>query len=141
MCSVFQVSRSGYYAWLKQPESRRRREDNVLSKVIAEIHKESNKIYGSPKIHGELQKRGIRCGQKRVARLMRKDGLRAKIIRKFKATTNSKHDLPVAPNLLNREFTQTKPNRAWVADITYIWTNEGWLDLPRFHGQLVKLQV
>jgi putative transposase len=129
MCSVFQVSRSGYYAWLKQPESRKRRADAVLSKVIAEIHEESNRIYGSPKIHGELQNRGIRCGRKRVARLMRKDGLRAKIIRKFKATTNSKHDLPVAPNLLNREFTQTQPNRAWAADITYIWTNEGWLYL------------
>ena len=129
MCSVFQVSRSGYYAWRKQPESRKRREDDALSKVITEIHEESRKIYGSPKIHGELQKRGIRCGQNRVARLMRKDGLRAKIIRKFKATTNSKHDLPVAPNLLNREFTQTEPNRAWVADITYIWTDEGWLYL------------
>ena len=129
MCSLFLVSRSGYYTWLKQPESRKRREDDVLSKVIAEIHEESKKRYGSPKIHSELRRRGIRCGRKRVARLMRKDGLRAKIIRKFKATTNSKHDLPVAPNLLNREFTQTQPNRAWAADITYIWTNEGWLYL------------
>jgi putative transposase len=129
MCNLFLVSRSGYYTWLKQPESRKRREDDVLSKVIAEIHEESKKAYGSPKIHGELRRRGIRCGRKRVARLMRKDGLRAKIIRKFKATTNSKHDLPVAPNLLNREFTQTQPNRAWAADITYIWTNEGWLYL------------
>lgn len=129
MCNLLLVSRSGYYTWLKQPESRKRREDDVLSKVIAEIHEESNKRYGSPKIHGELRRRGIRCGRKRVARLMRKDGLRAKIIRKFKATTNSKHDLPVAPNLLNREFTQNQPNRAWAADITYIWTNEGWLYL------------
>jgi len=129
MCSLLLVSRSGYYTWLKQPESRKRREDAELSKVIAEIHEESKKRYGSPKIHGELRRRGIRCGRKRVARLMKKDGLRAKIIRKFKATTNSKHDLPVAPNLLNREFTQTKPNRVWAADITYIWTNEGWLYL------------
>ncbi len=129
MCLVFKVSRSGYYAWLRRPESQRKIEDKVLSEVIKEIHKESRGEYGSPKIHQELRRRGIRCGRKRVARLMRKDGLKAKTIRKFKATTNSKHDLPVAANLLNRDFSPVEPNKAWVADITYIWTTEGWLYL------------
>ena len=97
--------------------------------MIKEIHQESKGEYGSPKIHQELRRRGTRCGQNRVARLMRKDGLKAKTIRKFKATTNSNHSLPVAENLLNRDFMPAEPNKAWVADITYIWTNEGWLYL------------
>ena len=129
MCDVLDVSRSGYYAWLRRPESKRKAEDKALSEVIKEIHKDSNGEYGSPKVHQELRRRGTRCGHNRVARLMREDGLRAKTIRKFKATTNSKHNLPVAENLLNRDFSPTQPNRAWVADITYIWTNEGWLYL------------
>jgi transposase InsO family protein len=129
MCEVFNVSRSGYYAWLRRPESKRKAEDKALSQVIKEIHKESNGEYGSPKVHEELRRRGTRCGRKRVARLMREDGLKAKTIRKFKATTNSNHSLPVAPNLLNREFSPAQPNKAWVADITYIWTSEGWLYL------------
>jgi len=129
MCRLFKVSRSGYYAWLHRPESQRKTEDKALSEVIAKIHEESNGEYGSPKIHQELRRRGTRCGCKRVARLMRKDGLKAKTIRKFKATTNSNHSLPVAENLLNRDFTPAEPNKAWVADITYIWTNEGWLYL------------
>jgi len=129
MCRIFSVSRSGYYGWLRRPESQRKAEDKVLSKAIKEIHEESSGEYGSPKIHQELRRRGTRCGRKRVARLMRKDGLRAKTIRKFKATTNSNHSLPVAANLLNRDFSPTQPNKAWAADITYIWTSEGWLYL------------
>lgn len=123
------VSRSGYYAWLRRPESQRKTEDKALSEQIKEIHKESKGEYGSPKVHQELRRRGTRCGRKRVARLMRKDGLKAKTIRKFKATTNSNHSLPVADNLLNRDFSPAAPNKAWVADITYIWTSEGWLYL------------
>lgn len=129
MCEVLKVSKSGYYAWLRRPESKRKAEDKALSELIKEIHKDSKGEYGSPKIHGELRRRGTRCGRKRVARLMRKDGLKAKTVRKFKATTNSDHNLPVAENLLNRDFTPDAPNKAWVADITYIWTNEGWLYL------------
>jgi putative transposase len=129
MCRIFNVSRSGYYAWLRRPRSHRKTEDDALSQLIKEIHEESNREYGSPKIHQELRRRGKRCGRKRVARLMRKDGLKAKTIRKFKATTNSDHSLPVAANLLNRDFSPAEPNKAWVADITYIWTNEGWLYL------------
>ena len=129
LCNVFGVSRSGYYAWLRRPESKRKAENKVLSRSIKEIHKESNGEYGSPKVHQELRRRGTCCGHNRVARLMREDGLKAKTMRKFKATTNSNHSLPVAPNLLNRDFSQTAPNRAWVADITYIWTKQGWLYL------------
>ena len=129
MCRVFNVSRSGYYTWRLRPERKRKTEDKRLSKLIKEIHEESNREYGSPKIHQELRRCGTRCGRKRVARLMRTDGLKAKTIRKFKATTNSDHSLPVAPNLLNRDFSPADPNRVWVADITYIWTNEGWLYL------------
>ena len=129
MCSVFQVSRSGYYAWSKRPESRRSRENRELAQEISEIHRESNGIYGSPKVHGELRRRGKRHGRNRVARLMRKDGLYAKTKRKFRVTTDSNHSQPVAPNLLNREFNPARPNQAWVSDITYIWTAEGWLYL------------
>ena len=129
MCEAFGVSRSGYYAWLRRPESQRNADDKALSELIKTIHEESRGEYGSPKIHEELRRRGTRCGRKRVVRLMRKDGLKAKTIRRFKATTNSKHNMPVAENLLNRDFTPTEPNKAWSADITYIWTNEGWLYL------------
>jgi len=129
MCCVFQVSRSGYYAWNKRPESRRSLENRDLAQEIAEIHRESNGIYGSPKVHGELRRRGKRHGKNRVARLMRKDGLYAKTKRKFRVTTDSNHAQPVAPNLLNREFNPAQPNQAWVSDITYIWTTEGWLYL------------
>lgn len=129
MCRLFEVSKSGYYAWLRRPESRRKTEDKELSELVKKIHEDSHGEYGSPKVHEELRRQGKRCGRKRVARLMRKDGLRAKTVRKFKATTNSDHHLPVADNLLDRDFSPTEPNKAWVADITYIWTNEGWLYL------------
>lgn len=129
MCELLCVSRTGYYAWLRRPESQRKSEDEALSKLIKEIHEESNGEYGSPKIHRELRRRGTQCGRKRVARLMKKDGLKAKTVRKFKATTNSDHNLPVAENLLNRDFTPAEPNRSWAADITYVWTKEGWLYL------------
>jgi len=129
MCSVFQVSRSGYYAWNKRPESKRSREDRELAQEITAIHRESDGTYGSPKIHGELRRRGKRHGKNRVARLMRKDGLHAKTKRKFRATTDSRHNYPVAANLLNREFNVDRPNKTWACDITYIWTTEGWLYL------------
>jgi putative transposase len=129
MCRVLEVSRSGYYAWLKHPESKKAKDDNVLSQEITEIHRESFGTYGSPRVYRELKRRNKCIGENRVARLMRKDGLRAKTKRKFKVTTNSKHNLPVAANLLNREFTPEAPNQRWSSDITYIWTSEGWLYL------------
>lgn len=129
MCRVLEVSTSGYYDWRKRPESRRQKEDRRLVVEIKAIHSESRQTYGSPRIHDELKDRGIRCGRKRVARLMRLHDISAKQKRRFKATTDSKHTLPVAENVLNRQFTPSAPNVAWSADITYIPTRQGWLYL------------
>lgn len=129
MCEVFSISRSGYYAWLKRPVSYRQQANNELREQIRTVHHENRGVYGSPRIHQALQQQGIACGENRVARLMREDGLRAKTKKRFKATTNSKHDLPVAPNLLQRDFSPDTPNQVWAGDITYIWTTEGWLYL------------
>jgi len=129
MCRVLEVSRSGYYAWLKHPESKRYQDDKALSQDIYAIHQESFGTYGSPRVYRELKRRGKHLGENRIARLMRKDGLRAKTKRKFKVTTDSRHHFPVAPNLLNQEFTPDEPNQVWASDITYIWTAEGWLYL------------
>jgi putative transposase len=92
-------------------------------------HKASDRTYGSPRVHQDLQAQGIRCSRKRVARLMRENGIRAKQARRFKATTDSDHNEPVAPNLLDRQFEVDRSDRVWTADITYIWTREGWLYL------------
>jgi putative transposase len=96
---------------------------------IKAIHEESKKTYGSPRVHAELCSRGIECGENRVARLMREEGIQAKHKRKYRATTDSNHQLPVHENKLNRSFDVPSPNMAWVADLTYIWTAEGWLYL------------
>jgi transposase InsO family protein len=129
MCSLLNVSRSGYYAWCKRPESRRSCENRILEDKIRVFHAASHGIYGAPKIHQDLIDDGVRCGKNRVARIMREAGIRSRTKRKFKATTNSKHKLPVAPNLLNRNFTVDAPGHTWVADLTYVRTNEGWLYL------------
>jgi len=129
LCRLLNVSPSGYYAWLKRPESRRSRENRKLKDQITVIHAANHSIYGAPKIHDELVKSGVPCGKNRVARLMKESGLRSRAKNKFKATTNSKHNLPVAPNLLDQDFTAIAPNRRWVGDITYIHTAEGWLYL------------
>jgi len=92
------------------------------------VHQRSRENYGSPRVTAELQALGVRCGENRVARLMRENGICAKR-RRYRATTNSKHNLPVAPNLLARQFTVDRPNAVWMTDITYIWTSEGWLYL------------
>ena len=130
MCRVLVVSRSGYYAWRKRPVSKREMANRKLTEQIEEIHQESRKTYGSPRIWVELVKRGIRCGRHRVARLMRQAKLRAKQSRSFKViTTNSNHAYPVAPNLLAQQFQASQPNETWLADITYIPTAQGWLYL------------
>ena len=129
LCKALGVSRSGYYAWQRRPESNRTRQNRDLKARIRQVHKESRGTYGSPRIHCELRDQGERCGRHRVARLMREDGLRAKVKKRYKATTDSKHDLPVAPNLLQRNFDPVAPDRVWASDITYIWTAEGWLYL------------
>ena len=129
MCTLLKVSRSGYYTWLKRPESRRSRENRALEDKIRVFHAASHGIYGSPKIHRDLIDDGVRCGKNRVARIMREAGIRSRTKKKFKATTNSRHNLPVAPNLLNQDFTVDAPDRTWVSDITYIHTEKGWLYL------------
>ncbi len=129
MCRTLGVSTSGYYDWRQRPESQRSQEDQRLVVEIKAIHQESRRTYGAPRIHHELQERGVRCSRKRVARLMRLHGVRAKQKRRFKATTDSRHSLPVAENVLGRAFTPSAPDGVWAADITYIWTGQGWLYL------------
>lgn len=129
MCDVLSVSRSGYYAWRHKPASQRKKANATLLKNIRTVHRDSREAYGSPRIYQALKKQGIPCSESRVARLMREDDLRAKMKRRFKATTDSKHDLPIAPNLLQRDFSPAEPNQVYAGDITYIWTTEGWLYL------------
>jgi transposase InsO family protein len=129
MCRVLKQSRSGYYAWCKRPVSPREKENELLSKKIKQIHEDSRQSYGSPRIQEALAAEGLSIGRQRVMRLMGKLGINARKKRKFKATTDSKHSLPIAENLLARNFTAKEPDQAWVGDITYIWTTEGWLYL------------
>ena len=132
MCRVLAVSRAGYYAWRARPLSERAATDRRLTVQLRALHREVKARYGSPRMTVELQRRGERCGENRVARLMRQAGLRAKSPRRFRVTTQSQHRALVAPNLLSRRFTiamQPRVDHAWAADITYIPTREGWLYL------------
>jgi putative transposase len=129
MCAILGVSRAGFYAWRSRPPAARTRDDRRLEVEIAAIHAESHQRYGSPRVHAELRERGQRTGRKRVARLMREQRLRARCKRRFRTTTDSRHDLPIARNVLARRFEAAEPNSTWVTDITYIWTLEGWLYL------------
>lgn len=113
----------------KRPESRRSRANRQLAAEIKAIHRESRQSYGSPRVHAELRARGERCSRGRIERLMRQSGIRARQARRFKATTDSKYSLPVVGNVLGRDFGAQEANRKWAADITYIWTREGWLYL------------
>ena len=128
-CRVLGVSRSGYYAWRSRPESARRREDRCFKIWIRSSHRESNGAYGARRIHQDLQDQGIDCGRHRVGRLMSEEGLAGRKRRRYRVTTLSEHDRPVAPNVLDRQFEQDEVNRAWVADITYIASRQGWLYL------------
>lgn len=127
MCIVLQVSRSGYYAWEKRPKSKKATDDEELLKKIKKIHQDTRRSYGRIKITRALRRSGQVVNHKRVERLMKHAGIRSKVAKKYKATTNSKHSLPVAENILNREFKADKPNQKMVSDITYVWTEEGWL--------------
>lgn len=139
MCRVLDVSRSGYYAWRKRPISPRKMANDILLEQIKQAHQQSRQTYGSPRIQAELVAQGIPCGHNRVARLMRLHGLSANQKRAFKViTTDSNHDQPVAPNLLEQDFEADQPNQKWLADtlalarsagVTYIPTAEGWLYL------------
>jgi putative transposase len=129
MCRLLSVSRSGYYSWKNRPLSGRDQANRILTADIKRIFDDEKGRPGSPRISRRLQEEGKSVSRHRVAKLMRDNGLRAKAAKKYKATTNSNHALPVAPNLLEQNFTADVPDQKWVSDITYIWTEEGWLYL------------
>lgn len=129
LCEALDVSRSGFYAWSERPPSAHDQRDAELKAKIATIHENSRKNYGSPRVHDALKADGEQLSRKRTARLMREEGLCGKRRRRFRVTTNSNHTQPVAPNVLARNFSAAAPDQAWVGDITYIWTREGWLYL------------
>ncbi len=129
LCRTLGVSPSGYYAWRQRPPSPRTVANQRLLTHMRAIHAEVRETYGSPRMHAELQARGLPCNVKRVARLMRLHHLRARHKRKYRVTTKINAKLPVAPNHLAQQFQASAPNEKWVSDITYIWTREGWLYL------------
>ena len=129
MCRVLQVSRSGFYAWRKRPESGQSLRRRRLTKMIQVLHAESRETYGSPRIYRDLLALGYGCCVNFVAKLMQLGGIRAKTRRKFKCTTDSRNKLPVVPNLVEQQFSVQRANQVWVTDITYVPTREGWLYL------------
>lgn len=129
MCRVFNVCRSGFYAWIHRKPSHRSQEDERLKIAIKAAHKRTRKSYGATRLQAELAAEGFQAGRDRIIRLRKELDIRCIQKRKFKATTNSKHSLPVAENLLDQNFTPSAPNQVWVTDITYIPTQEGWLYL------------
>ncbi len=128
LCRCVEATRSGFYAWLRRG-SKRERDDRRLLVTIRESFQENRRAYGSPRIYEELKARGICCSRTRVERLMREAGITPPRRRRFRKTTDSDHALPVAGNLLNRNFSSSAPNQCWATDITYVWTLEGWLYL------------
>ena len=129
MCRTLNVSRGGFYAWVKRPLCKRTQENIYLLERIKEIYEDSLGCYGSPRITNKLHEKGINVSRARVARHMKANGISAVKIKIFKVTTDSNHNYPVAPNLLERDFSAQRPNSKWVSDITYIFTKEGWLYL------------
>lgn len=129
MCRIYDVSPSGYYAWLGRPPSKRAQEEARLEVEIHAAHQRTRETYGPERLQEDLAENGINTTVHRVKRIRKKLGIRCKQKRKFKATTNSNHTLPVAPNLLEQKFMATAPNQIWLTDITYIPTDEGWLYL------------
>ena len=129
LCKALDVSRPGYYAHTRRTPSKHATRDAALGAKIAAVHASSGKRYGSPRVHDELREEGERVSRKRVARIMKERDLRGRRRRRFRVTTQSEHDLPIAPNVLARDFSASAPNQKWVGDITYIWTREGWLYL------------
>jgi len=129
MCRVFKVSKSGYYAWLTRKPSRHAREEGRLEVEIKAAHKRTRETCGPERLQRDLKAHGITVGTSRIRRIRKKLGIRCKQVKKFRATTDSNHTLPVAENLLNQQFQAKAPNEVWVSDITYIPTEEGWLYL------------
>jgi putative transposase len=141
MCETLEVSTAGYYAWRQRPVSpNQQRRDSLLVEIRA-VHVEFKRRYGSPRIHAELVARGRSCCVNTVAKLMHDNDIRAKTARKFRHTTDSNHDLPVADNLLDRQFDPASPNESWVADITSIATREGWLYLAAVEDLYSRMVV
>lgn len=129
LCRVLEISRSGFYSWIGRSESATAKANARLAVEIVAVHKQSRSTYGSPRVHAELVANGHVVGENRVSRLMRSEGIHARRKPRFKATTDSKHALPIASNQLARNFEVGAPNVAWVTDITYVETREGWLYL------------
>jgi putative transposase len=145
MSKMLGVSRSGYYRYAKRKPSQRLLEEERLIMKIKAIYEASRQTYGSPRIHAELKDQGETCSRQRVAKLMKKAGIMAKMTKKFKVTTKANPKTKAAPNLLEQNFTEEHPNRRWVADITYVWTFEGWLYvacvLDLFSRKIVELAM
>ncbi len=141
MCRVLGVSPSGYYRWLSRKPSKRAQEEGRLEAEIKAAHKRTRETFGPERLQRDLAEHGVKAGVCRIRRIRKKLGLRCKQKKKFKATTDSKHTLPVAENLLNQQFESTAPNQIWLTDITYIPTEEGWLYLAGhkdvFTGEIV----
>jgi putative transposase len=130
MCSALEVSPAGYYAWRGRPVSARAASNTMLLAEIRQVHHDSHSRYGSPRVHAALRRQGRDASRGRIERLMRRYGIRAIMARPRRVrTTDSRHDLPIAPNLIARDFTAEAANQVWLADITYIPTTEGWLYL------------
>lgn len=127
MARIFKVSRAGFYSYLSRGKSTRRTEDENLSRIIRKIHSEHRGVYGVDRIHQALRRRGLRCGRKRVWRLMRSADISGKRRRKFRRTTDSNHGSQPSPNLVRRRFRATRPNQLWVSDITFVRLRTGWL--------------
>jgi len=141
LCQALKVSASGYYAWVDRPLSKWAREEGRLEAEIRAAHRRNRQVYGAEKLQEDLAEYGIKAGICRIKRIKRKLGLRCKQKRKFKATTDSRHTLPVAENILRQRFAAAAPNKVWVSDITYVPTDEGWLYLAGhkdlFSGSIV----
>jgi putative transposase len=129
-CEVLEVSRSGYYAWKQRPPGTKEVRRDELVDRIRQVHHESRATYGSPRVHRELKAQGVKCCENTVAKLMKQEEIRSKAVRRFRVrTTDSRHDHPVAENVLDREFYPDRPDQVWTGDITYIPTAQGWLYL------------
>lgn len=129
LCRCLAVSRPGFYAWQRRPPSARAQADRRLAVDVATAHAESRQTYGSPRVHRELRAQGRRVSRKRVARVMREQGLRGRQRRRFVRTTDAQHAFPIATNVVNQAFDVAALNTVWAADITYVATREGWLYL------------
>jgi putative transposase len=138
LCRVLCLSKSGFYAWMKRPASRRATISAILQAAVRVAFDESRGTYGSPRVHAALVAQGWKVSKTRVEREMWKLGLLARHPKRFRVTTDSAHDQPIAENALDRKFEASQPNRVWSTDITYVWTREGWLYLAIAFGEEIQ---